>query len=79
MARILFGIAFLLGIARICHANESEDNSKIVADFWKCASPTNGFWGLNDKLAPSGIEIGLGLTTVYQTNVKGGTSTTQRR
>ncbi len=78
MVRILFGILILLGIAGICQANESEDNSKIVYDFWKCANSTNGFWGLNNKLAPSGIEVGLGFTTVYQTNVKGGTSTNDR-
>ncbi len=70
IAHILFGIAILLGVLGVCYGdspcnNCSENNSKIVADFWKCASPTNGFWGLNDKLAPSGIEIGLGLTTVY--------------
>lgn len=56
-----------------------RSGSEVVYNFWKCASPTNGFWGLNDHLAPSGIELGLGLTSLYQTNVKGGTSTTQRR
>ena len=66
-----------LSIASVGMAQETE--SKVVYDFWKCASPTNGFWGLNDYLEPSGIEIGLGLTTVYQANVKGGTSTSNRR
>ena len=79
MARILFSLAFLLSIAGICQATGSEDNSEVVYDFWKCASPTNGLWGLNDKLAPSGIEIGLGLTSIYQANVKDGTSTNDRR
>jgi hypothetical protein len=55
MARTLFGILLLLSAAEICKANESKGNSKIVYDFWKCASPTSGFWGLNYKLAPSGI------------------------
>jgi len=66
---------FLLTLAAICRAEGSDGDSKVVADFWHCTSSTNGFWGLNDKLAPSGIEIGFGLTTVYQANVKGGTST----
>jgi len=70
---------FLLGLAASGQADESGDNSKIVTDFWKCASPTNGFFGLNNKLADSGIEFGGGLTYVYQTNVKGGTSTNDRR
>ena len=78
-AQTVLTVMFLLGLAGLCQADESGDNSKVVTDFWKCVSPTNGFWGLNDKLAPSGIEIGLGLTTVYQTNVKGGTSTNERR
>jgi porin len=69
----------VLAIAGICPADESHDNSKIVADFWHCASPTNGFWGLNDQLTLSGIEVGLGLTTAYQANVKGGTSTNDHR
>ena len=56
-----------------------DGDSQAVSNFWNCASPTNGFLGLNDYLAPSGIEVGLGLTTVYQANVKGGTSTKERR
>ncbi|MHC4172460.1 MAG: hypothetical protein ACYTBX_14960 [Planctomycetota bacterium] len=76
MVRILFGIAILFSIASVVTAEESGSE---IMDFWKCASPTNGFWRLNDKLAPSGIEIGIGLTTVYQVNIRGGTSTHIRR
>lgn len=36
---------------------------------------TNGFWGLNEELADKGIELGFGITNVYQANVKGGTGT----
>jgi len=57
----------------------SEETNREVTDFWRGASPTDGFWGLNDKLVPSGIEIGLGLTSVYQSNVHGGASTNDRR
>lgn len=46
---------------------------------WDRETLTNGFWGLNDKLADSGIEAGLGVTSIYQSNVKGGTSTHNRR
>ena len=82
--KILLSVLALFSISGVCYGGGScdhcsEDNSKIVYDFWKCASPTNGLWGLNDKLVPSGIEIGLALTTVYQANVKGGTSTNDRR
>lgn len=64
-------VTFLLGLAGICQA----ENDSI----WERETLTNGFWGLNDELADSGIELGFGLTSVYQTNVKGGTSTNERR
>jgi porin len=35
---------------------------------------TDGFFGLNDSLADSGLEVGLGVTNVYQQNVHGGIS-----
>jgi porin len=74
--KILLIMTTVASIAGIATAQESESE---IMDFWRYASPTDGFWGLNDYLAPSGIEVGLGLTTVYQTNVKGGTSTNERR
>ena len=40
---------------------------------------TDGFWALNDRLADSGIEVGFGITNIYQANVKGGSSTHSRR
>jgi porin len=64
-------VAFLLGLAGICQA----ENDSI----WEQNTLTNGFWGLNDQLADSGIEAGFGMTNVYQANVKGGTSTHARR
>lgn len=48
-------------------------------DYWRCASPTDGFWGLNEKLAPSGIEMGFGINNIYQVNTRGGTSTNNRK
>ncbi|MHC4927619.1 MAG: carbohydrate porin [Planctomycetota bacterium] len=64
-------------INTFAQSDSAGTDSKIVDDFWSCASPTNGFWGLNDALADSGIEVGAGLTTIYQVNAKGGTSTTK--
>ena len=57
----------------------ADITSKIVYNFWEHASPTKGFWGLNDQLGKYGMEFGAALTTVYQTNVKGGTSTHNHR
>jgi porin len=36
---------------------------------------THGFWGLNDALADYGIEVALGVTNVYQANVRNGLDT----
>jgi len=38
-------------------------------------TPADGFFGLNDRLPDKAIEVGFGITNVYQANVKGGTST----
>ncbi len=48
-------------------------------DIWERETLTNGFGGLNDKLADSGIELGLGWTNVYQVNTRGGASTTEKQ
>ena len=72
---LIVSLLTLVTISPLGLAHEPDGDSAIVYDFWKCASPTNGFWGLNDSLKSSGIEIGFGLTTVYQANIKGGTST----
>lgn len=45
---------------------------------WTRDTLTEGFWGLNDQLAEQGMELGLGVTHVYQQNVHGGTSTHRR-
>jgi len=39
---------------------------------------TGGFGGLNDELADKGIELGFGMTNVYQQNVRGGISKHRR-
>ncbi len=39
---------------------------------------TNGFFGLGESLAESGVELGLGVTQIYQQNVRGGISKHRR-
>jgi porin len=48
------------------------------SDIWHRDTLSNGFGGLADPLADSGIEVGLSWTNIYQNNVEGGTSTNQR-
>jgi len=69
--KIVPSVMFLLALVGICQA---EGDS-----IWEQETLTNGFWGLNDQLADSGIELGFGITSIYQTNVHGGISTNQRR
>jgi len=38
-------------------------------------TPTGGFWGLNDRLAEYAVEVALGATNIYQSNVRGGLDT----
>lgn len=42
-------------------------------------SLTGGLWGLNDALEPSGIEVGVSATGIYQQNVHGGLGTQRSR
>ena len=70
--RILLGLVFLLVIIDICSAEHT-------GDVRHSDTLTGGFWGLNDQLADDGIEIGFGITNIYQANVKGGLSTHNKR
>ncbi|MBN2456591.1 MAG: carbohydrate porin [Sedimentisphaerales bacterium] len=66
-----FIIMFLLGFAVICRAQgESTCQQETL---------TGGFWSLNDQLADSGIELGFGITSIYQINTHSGLSTNERR
>lgn len=66
----------LLNLACVCiGGNEKVPRDSFCRDFWEQETLTNGVWGLGDKLAGSGLEIGLGVTNIYQQNVHGGIST----
>ncbi len=82
-----------LGVVGRCHPLKSETHNQtadrltasstsVVADpddIWERDTLTNGFAGLNDSLADSGIEVALGLTNIYQQNTHGGISTHRRQ
>lgn len=64
------------------HNLMEEVSTPVVADpddIWQRETLTNGFGGLNDALADSGIEIGLSMTNIYQSNIRGGMNTNQKR
>ena len=76
------GVKAVAGTAEVgvkAVAGTAEATSRIVYNFWRYAYPATGFFGFNDKLDDYGMEFGAGLTTVYQTNTRGGTSTNDRR
>ena len=70
--RILLGLVLLLVIMDVCSAEHA-------GGIRHSDTLTGGFWGLNDQLADDGIEIGFGITNIYQANVKGGLSTHNKR
>ena len=72
-------VAVLTVLTANTWADELKNDPQTVDSFWERASLTNGFWGLNDRLADSGIEIGFSMTNIYQANVKGGLSTNDKR
>ena len=79
-ARVLLTLLLLLSLTSILQADSTEPNvADDPHDIWRQKTLTGGFWGLNDELADKGIEVGFGVTSIYQANVKGGTSTHARR
>ncbi|MFC1675556.1 carbohydrate porin [Planctomycetota bacterium] len=70
--RIFSGVVLLLVIMDVCSAEHAGDvrNGDTL---------TGGFWGLSDRLEDDGIEIGFGITNIYQANVKGGLNTHNKR
>jgi hypothetical protein len=72
---IFFGTSTLLVLAQLAFA-DSESNRP--DNIWERETLTGGFFGLNDKLADDGIEITLGVTNIYQHNLRGGISTHRR-
>jgi len=65
--RILLSIVVLWIPAGLCRAENDSIRERETL--------TEGFWEIDDELADKAIEVGFGITNVYQANVKGGTST----
>jgi carbohydrate-selective porin OprB len=70
--RLILCVLILFGITEICRAEDEKRN------VWECETLTDGFWGLDNKLKDKGIEASLGITNIYQQNVRGGISTHRR-
>ena len=77
--RIPACIAALLALTGISRgAGEQAAGEDARCGIWNGQTLTNGFCGLNDSLGDTGIEFGLGATSIYQQNVRGGISKHRR-
>jgi len=74
-AGVLLTMLLLLSLTSILQADSTEPNvAGDPHDIWRQETLTDGFYGLNDKLADDGIEFGFNITNIYQHNVRGGIS-----
>jgi len=76
---LLLSIVPLLSLANCVYAEDpNAEHTGSAPNIWQQETLTDGFWGLNDQLADSGIEAGFAITSVYQQNVRGGISKHRR-
>ena len=63
--RILLITVALLSSVGICQADSEEKHKGgLFSNIWENETLTDGFFGLNDRLSDSGIELGLGATQI---------------
>lgn len=75
----IVSVLLVLVDGALSQANSSEPaNENQICPVWRQESLTNGLFGLGDRLAESGIELGLSATQIYQQNARGGISTHRR-
>lgn len=79
-------VGLVLGAAAMVLADEAERDEETLPMPWedpasllKHETLTANWFGLGDMLEERGIVIMLGVTQVYQVNVKGGLGASQRR
>jgi porin len=76
---ISLNIVLLLSLAPFAraeqHSSEQTNSTPNICRQPAFGGLTNGFWGLDDALAATGVELELSTTQIYQQNVHGGIST----
>lgn len=71
--RVILCIIVLFSITRKLNADHLRPKGESIFDnICKRQTLTDGFFGLSDRSADSGIEIGFGVTNIYQQNIHGG-------
>ena len=77
--RIFVSVALLLSAVNLSQGdNTKSEQIDYAGNIWQQETLTNGFFGLGESLAENGIELGLGVTQIYQQNVRGGISKHRR-
>ena len=66
----------LLSVANFSRADNTTPEQR--GSIWQRETLTNRFFGLGESLADREIEVGLGVTSIYQQNVRGGIGTHRR-
>ena len=74
MNQIKIAAGIILSLSGIIYAEHAHEHEHVLRQ----STLTDGFFGLNDAMAESGIEAAFTLTSVYQRNVKGALSTSRR-
>ncbi|MDD5064038.1 MAG: carbohydrate porin [Phycisphaerae bacterium] len=72
---IVFSVTTLLAFAQLSSADIEPNCPDSI---WERETLSSGFFGLNDKLADKGLEMAIGVTNIYQQNLRGGISTHRR-
>ena len=75
---ILLTVVFLPAIVSVSQAEHATSKQTDYPGIWQQETLTEGFFGLADSLADTGIELQLSATQIYQQNVRGGISTHRR-
>jgi len=77
--QFFLGLLTVLSVMNLSRADDTKtERIGYSRNIWQRESLTDGFFSVEEKLADSGIEVGLGVTSIYQQNVRGGLSTHRR-
>jgi len=76
---IFVSVVLMLSAANLSQGdNTKSERTDCPGSIWQRETLTDGLFGVGDNLAESGIELGLGVTQIYQQNVRGGISKHRR-
>ena len=77
--RIVLIIVLLLSVPNFSRAETAKSERKNhQGNIWQQETLTDNFFGLGDNPSDAGIEVGFGVTNIYQQNVRGGISKHRR-